>query len=215
MTDRDTLPPDDEADALAAEYVLGVLAMDERMAVEARLRNDATFAARVAAWEARLSGMNDEFPELPPPDLLPRIEARLFPVAPRRRVGWGWLGGLALAGSVAVAILVGRPAEPVLRATLTAPETALIFEAEVARDGMLTLARVAGAEAEPGRDYQLWAIGAAGVPKPLGLVEGAEVTLAAAVAAGETLAVSLEPDGGSTTGAPTGPVLVTGVLTDG
>ena len=55
MTDAAaSLPPDEEADLLAAEYVVGVLDLAERAAVEARLRHDTGFAARVAAWEGHL-----------------------------------------------------------------------------------------------------------------------------------------------------------------
>ena len=87
MTDDLPLSPLDADDALAAEYVLGVLSLPDRSAVEARLKNDSAFVARVAAWENRLSPLNDDYAEVAAPDLMPRIEARLFPVAdnPARR----------------------------------------------------------------------------------------------------------------------------------
>ena len=56
MTEADPLTPDGADDALAAEYVLGVLDIGERLAAEARLRTDAGFRARVAAWEAGCRG---------------------------------------------------------------------------------------------------------------------------------------------------------------
>jgi anti-sigma-K factor RskA len=67
---------------------------------------------------------------------------------------------------------------------------------------------------------ELWLIPADGVPRSLGVIGlgGTQrVTLAPTllelVADGAVLAVSLEPVGGSPTGAPTGPVIATGRLT--
>jgi anti-sigma-K factor RskA len=64
------------------------------------------------------------------------------------------------------------------------------------------------------KSFELWAI-AGGPPKPLGLVSATPgkplvVPASAVGAAGTVLAVSLEPEGGSPTGLPTGPVLFQG-----
>jgi anti-sigma-K factor RskA len=217
MSDIDLPGPEGADDALAAEYVLGVLEMGERLAAEARLRTDVGFRARVAAWEARLSGLNAEFTPVDPPNLFPVIEARLFPKAPRQRSRWLWLGGAVAAVLLAIATIwpqLPAPAGPTLTATLTDPAQPLSFAATVnERTGTLTLVRTAGEAAGPGQDLQLWVIGAEGTPAPLGLIRTAELTLSApGLSAGLVLAVSLEPEGGSPTGLPTGPVLVTGVL---
>ena len=77
--------------------------------------------------------------------------------------------------------------------------------------------RVAGGLAVPtGRDAELWAIGADGVPRALGLLarDGAgRVRVPAGVTEGVTLAISIEPLGGSPKATPTGPVVATGTLT--
>ena len=88
MTDT-PLTPDQETDLLAAEYVLGTLPHAERLAAQTRLTRDPAFAAAVAAWEQHLAPLNDAYTPVPAPDLLPRIEARLFPKAPRRPL-WHW-----------------------------------------------------------------------------------------------------------------------------
>jgi anti-sigma-K factor RskA len=79
--------------------------------------------------------------------------------------------------------------------------------------------RVAGAPAvASGKTPELWVIGSDAVPHALGLLTRSTNDLILADAdrprlvAGATLAVSVEPAGGSTTGLPTGPVVATGAL---
>ena len=78
--------------------------------------------------------------------------------------------------------------------------------------------RRVSAPAEAGKSYQLWLISKnLGAPRSLGLVDNNEFTsreLSGSYDIGTlrtaTFAISLEPNGGSPTGAPTGPVLFTG-----
>ncbi len=73
----------------------------------------------------------------------------------------------------------------------------------------------AGATAQAGKSYELWALPDSGAaPVSLGVIPAVgeidrELTAAqrAALRGASKVAVSLEPQGGSTTGAPTGPVL--------
>ena len=75
---------------------------------------------------------------------------------------------------------------------------------------------------ENGRSYELWLItGRSAPPKSLGVVGSDEFTQRSLPAnvdletlRSATYAVSLEPAGGSPTGAPTGPVLFTGKAVD-
>jgi anti-sigma-K factor RskA len=218
MTDRDPTP-EDEDDLLAAEYVLGTLAPAEWRAARDRAAVDGAFAARVAAWEARLAPLNDGFPEAPvPPGALAALEARLFPVPRRRRRGWGWwlAGALAAAALVVVAVEIGRappPPAPALTAELAAADGALVFAARYdPAAARLTVTRARGAPASPGQDYELWAIDAAGVPRSLGLLPSATVAFDVALPPGQVLAISLEPAGGSPQPVPTGPVLAVAAL---
>ena len=70
-----------------------------------------------------------------------------------------------------------------------------------------------------GKAAELWVIPAGGKPRSLGVIpDKAAATMVlpadrrALIAGGVTLAVSLEPQGGSPTGLPTGPVVMTGTM---
>lgn len=195
-------------DLLAAEYVLGTLPLDDRALAERRLR-EPDFAAAVAAWEARLSGLNDDFAAAPAPDLMPKIEARLFPQAPRKQ-GFRLWGASALAALAVVAYLALSPVQPDFTATILA-ENGLEYDASLTA-GHLKVVHKAGAGASLGQSHELWLIVGEAAPVSLGILGATtEITLAGA-SEGAVLAVSLEPAGGSPTGQPTGPVLAIGKL---
>jgi len=86
---------------------------------------------------------------------------------------------------------------------------------------MLTVRRVSAAP-EPGRSYELWLISNKyPAPRSLGVVGASEFT-ARPLPSGfdadtiktASYAISLEPEGGSTTGAPTGPILFKGQVVE-
>lgn len=208
MTDT-PLTPREEDEAQAAEYVLGLPDLAERMALEARIKADPCFAALVTAWETRLAGLNDGFDPVPAPDLLPQIEARLFPAAPRpARRSLFWLLAPLAAALVLAAVFFVTPREAVLVATLQTEDAALTYEARYQGD-TLTITRVAGTAAAAGQVHELWIIAPDAAPVSLGLLADAPLSVAYPVPPkGWTLAVSLEPAGGSPTGQPTGPVIL-------
>lgn len=208
-------PIDD--DLIAAEYVVGTLDLVDRMTAENRIKREPAFAARVAAWENRLADLNDDYEDAPAPDLLPQIEARLFPqaVKPARAA---WFGRFwTLAGSTAVAVLVAgylliTPPQTTMVATLSADASPLRYEAAIAGDELI-LTRVAGLQAEAGKDYELWIIEGDKAPVSLGVIGAETYKIAAPKAeAGYLLAITLEPKGGSPEGKPTGPILAAGPL---
>ncbi|MCU0827063.1 MAG: anti-sigma factor [Tabrizicola sp.] len=214
MTDT-PLTPKDADDALAAEYVLGVQDLTERSATEARIKSDPGFSALVVAWEHRLAGLNDDFAEVPAPDLLPRIEARLFPEAPRPpRTGAGfglvrWLSGAAAGVLVLiVAVATVLPPQQALVAVLATADNRLAYEVRSQGD-TLRVTRVSGLPAGEGRVHELWVIAPGAAPVSLGLLEGETLVVNYPTPLpGWSMAVSIEPEGGSPTGAPTGPVIL-------
>jgi anti-sigma-K factor RskA len=164
--------------------------------------------------------LNDAFDEAPAPDLLPAIEARLFPVASRpaataRRFGFGWLAGALVAAAVAlVTVATLAPPRPDRIATLATADNRLAYE--VTHFGeTLQVARVAGVPAVAGQVHEFWVIAPGAQPVSLGLLEGGPLVVTYPVPPeGFILAVSVEPAGGSPTGAPTGPVILTAKIGD-
>ncbi|WP_149586907.1 anti-sigma factor [Tabrizicola flagellatus] len=217
MTDA-PLTPEEADDALAAEYVLGVLDLAERAEAEARIRRDPGFAARVGDWEARMAGLNDDFAEAPAPDLMPKIEARLFPQAPAparqgRGFSFGWFAGAALAAVLVLATVATlAPPRPEPVATLATADRRLSYQI-THFGGTLQVARVAGVPAVPGQVHQLWIIAPGASPVSLGLLEDKPLVIDYPVPPpGFIFAVSIEPEGGSPTGLPTGPVILTATV---
>jgi anti-sigma-K factor RskA len=106
----------------------------------------------------------------------------------------------------------------VLQQEPTAPAFLLTLDTQ---KRMLTVRRVS-ATPETGRSYELWVISSRSPsPRSLGVVGNDEFTqrplpgnFDAATLRTASYAVSLEPAGGSTTGAPTGPILFTGKPVD-
>ena len=217
----------DDIDALAGEYVLGTLGDDERRAAEARLTSDASFRAAVAAWEVRLQPLTDTAaPVNPSRDLFAEIMARLADdigrgdgaevVMLRRRVTrWRYVAAMttAAAAVLLVVALNGKPAPEKYVATLTPQGGAPGFVLTVDTvKHTLTVSRVADA-APAGKSYELWAIEPGAQPKSLGIVEQASYQRPLDLPADQlVLAISLEPEGGSRTSAPTGPVIFSGAL---
>lgn len=223
-----------ERDALAAELALGLLEGEARAAALRLVLSDHDFARAVADWRDRLAPLFDLVPEASPSaDLWGRIEAALDGTsASAPRAGY-WKAATAAALAVAAAlagVLVLRPPlapqvierEKPVAARLAAPlvpeGTASIVMARY--DPAHAMLRVdANTMPDDDRAPELWVITADGTPRSLGMIEKAGTTemamsaeLKAWLVDGATLAVSLEPAGGSPTGLPTGPVIASGKL---
>lgn len=216
----------------AGEYVLGTLDPAERVAFQARLMRDAELQAEVAEWQRRFAPLHAETADVEPPErAFDKILARIDAFTPdnivqlRRRVNV-WRGAtVALAGIAAtllVFVLTRPPEQPFAKkglyvAVLQGSDQTTGFVAAVDIKNKVIAVRSIAAHVRTGHSYELWALGAGRTsPQPLGLVETATRLSASALTEkplDDTMfAVSLEPVGGSSTGAPTGPVLFTGKL---
>ncbi len=221
----------DLADRLAAEYVLGTLRGAARRRFETLLGAHPAMREAVARWEQRLSPLSASVvPVTPSPRVWRKIEARLFgqreappPTLWQRLSLWRGLTGLATAATVAMFMVSSRvpaPQAPIVVVLGANPEAAQAlnasFVASVTADGRaLVLRPINDLALTPGRALELWAVPAQGAPRSLGLVQanGATTVLRTKLLQDTAaFAVSVEPAGGSTTGAPTGPIVSVGKL---
>ena len=231
----------DLADTLAASYVAGTLRGAARRRFETLLPGHPALRAAVAGWQSRLMPLTAVVgPVAPPPQVWTAIERRLWPAtaaAPAEAAAapwWRGLGfwraasGLATVAAVGLSVLLLNPgpqAPPVvvvLQGTEAGGPALTSFVASVSADGRALVARpVQPVALAADRVLELWAVPPQGVPRSLGLVSAAGVTvirrekLPLALLDGRNtaaFAVSVEPPGGSPTGTPTGPVVFAGKL---
>lgn len=223
-------------DRLAAAYVAGTLRGPARRRFVSLMRSHPGLRSAVQAWEARLMPLTASLaPVPPPPRVWQRIEARIAPAkaAPAERVGWWgqlavWraFSGVATVAAVTLAVLLAlpQPSQPPIVVVLsaaggTAPEGGVIpasFVASISADGRAMVTKpITNVALQADRALELWAVPPQGAPRSLGLISAQAATV---VKRGKVLdntaalAVSLEPPGGSPTGAPTGPILYVGKL---
>jgi len=104
-----------------------------------------------------------------------------------------------------------RPAKVVAVATPDGSKQALILEFDPKAE--TALIRPVGVTVEEGRDLELWRVTSPDAPVSLGLVSpDQEETVSLKLKAGDTIVVTLEPEGGSTNGTPTGPTIFSAPL---
>lgn len=233
MTDDFNIPENDP-DILAAEYVFGLLDAETYRSVIARLETDAVLRAAVYAWADRLQPLSDSLmPEQVPQHVWEAIQRRIavsnaIPIGHARRAAWlrpkVILPLMAIAASIALVIILrpfDRPAAspPVAQAILASAETREQFDVTFSRDYAQVSVRSKSANIPAGKAYELWVVPEGGAPKSLGVLAAngtADRQLSGNILLqlkeGALLAISLEPLGGSRTGAPTGPVLMSGKI---
>jgi anti-sigma-K factor RskA len=226
----------EDMDELAAEFALGSLPPEERREAESLMATDAAFAEMVTAWDRRLIPLALA---LEPVEAPPRIRgavmkaiagdaAGLETVVAWKRKASAWrlatVGASAIAASLAAFIVLGTPEGPLTDQRYVAvlqaegPGPAFLASIDLA-SGSISV-RTVGAPPQPGKSYELWAVGAGrDKPQSLGVIDASFRIPASKLgkidpaALNDTLfAVSLEPEGGSPTGQATGPVLFTGKL---
>jgi anti-sigma-K factor RskA len=230
---------DDDIDAIAGEYVLGTLDAGECASVAARRLREPALDAAIQEWERKLAPLAELIAAVvPPEDTLAKIEARIDgrDIAPsgnativdlRRRLNL-WRTTAIAASAIAASLIVAlgvrefqpKPKQQNLVAVLQKDAASPAFLVTVnIEDRVMTVQPVA-AKPEPGKSYELWIVqDSLGAPRSLGVIDDpnrmTRPTLAAYkadVIESATFAVSLEPEGGSPTGKPTGPVVFSGKL---
>lgn len=219
---------------LAAEYVIGTLRGRARARFQSLLRYDPPLREMVAAWDARLSPLAEAADEIAPP---PRVwQALAGRIAGPARPG-GWLKSLAFwrgiaatssAFALVLALLIAgapRPEPPMAMVAVMADDQgqpSLVVSwppMKAMRDPYL---RIKVLQEHPtmaaGTAWELWMLPpGSGTPVSLGLISTdadqvmkLKPALAGRMEGAWGVAMSIEPSGGSPTGAPTGPVIFKG-----
>jgi anti-sigma-K factor RskA len=227
-----------DLDRLAAEHVMGLLEGEEALTADKLLTLDPEFTQMVEEWRKRLGELDTSAaPQQPTPDLWSRIErdlttqaapATVAAPAPLRRSGlWNSLGFwrvAGLAGSLAALILaIGLGAllrvadrKPVLIAVLLTDTNHPAAVVNTFADGRTELVPIDNIAVPPGRALQVWTLwDRARGPVSVGLMSQAQrlpLQLDKLPRPGpdQLFEISLEPETGSPTGRPTGPVLMKG-----
>ena len=225
----------EDIDALAGEYVLGTLELDERTTVAARRLREPILDAAIRDWELRLAPLNSLTPDIDPPrgliekinqliDAGSRPAANIIEIDQLRQSLARWRRRAIAASGIAASLVLAIG----LRETAFRPEpqryVAVFQKDDVLPSFYLTIdlktreltVRPVDAQRQPGKTYQLWIaseqLGPA--PRSLGLVEEdlrptrkQLLDFEPQLLQRATFGVSLEPAGGSPTGRPTSPAL--------
>ena len=226
-------------DALCGEYLLGTLRGAARRRFERALRDEPRVAQRLRHFQGiftpRYSTMSEEQPS-------ERVWSRLqreLGLERYRRAPWyrssafrlGWAAAAVAALALGIALYVLRPSQdlpvppeasrPHPIARLAGKEDMPQIIALLSRDGLTLELRAALPAPPPGpsKSYELWLLPAGGgAPVSISVLGNLSArfalppTLVGQLGAGAKLAVSVEPAGGSPTGAPTGPVILVGEI---
>jgi anti-sigma-K factor RskA len=217
-------------DMLASEYALGTLQGRARKRFERLMRDDADLRRTVMEWHERLAPMAQAIaPVSPPQRVWRKIEQQIHKSEPRTSLLQSlnfWRGLAMVTSSFAFGLLLffgiapQREAAPSYVAVLSDSKnqpalTVRYIEGERALDVKIVQASAIADD----RTLELWTLPKGAAPRSLGLLPSSgriQVKLATDQAGSmptvPALAVSLEPKGGSPTGAPTGPVLYSGPL---
>ena len=219
---------------LAAEYVLGTLRGRARARFQSLLKYDAALRGVVAEWESCLTPMAAAAAEIEPPARLwRRIAARIGGQPPRSRwwtslALWRTLAATALTAMLALGVYVGslpRLEPPIAMVAVMSDDKArpaMVVSWPQLKDARDPHIRVHIVQDHPtmapDTSWQLWALpGGKAAPIPLALVGiepiqhiRLERSLRKNVWQAWGIALSVEPKGGSPTGAPTGPVIFKG-----
>ncbi len=222
----------DDLDALAGEYVLGLLSGDEARLVERRVETETMLRQSVAFWQDRLLPLALTTKPVEPRSAQWASIERALSTGKRSEIArrgvsfwdslgfWRWASAAAIAGVFALAsIILLRIAEPsqTFVAVLAAPDRSAgwIVHAEPGRP--LQLIPLVDTPADPDRSFQFWTlVDKAQGPVSLGLVTpGRPLQVPASslpgLIAGQLFEITSEPYGGSPVGRPTGAILWKGL----
>tara|TARA_B100000700_G_scaffold325724_1_gene435253 strand:+ start:623 stop:1303 length:681 start_codon:yes stop_codon:yes gene_type:complete len=214
---------DELIEGLAQRYVTGLMRGQARARFRSLVSEYPRIAQQVTLWEQHLNGLADQLkPMQPQPKVWQNIQQRLFTPTRTSNPFWRIFGGLAAVTAAVLLIVVIQlqtqiPEVPAVdRIALIKDEQQLTLWVLNVKPDSIKVTPQPNVEARNDKDYELWMLPKDGsAPVSLGLLPESSTAKALdppaefQLAQVGALAVSLEPTGGSTTGAPTGPVLYT------
>lgn len=235
----DQLSPS-ERDALAGEYVLGLLGGAELAAAERRLDTDSDFAISVERWRQHLFALDaTATPLVPSPSLWSQIEASLTMAAAPAQAApasaattsrfaewWNSLfvwRGAAFAGALATVLLAiglvgaldraGR--QPLMVAVLLTDANVAAAVVNTFADGRVEMLPLQSIDVPAGKALEIWTLWDRAVgPRSVGLIDRARSTPLRLdnlpLGRDQLFEITLEPASGSPTGRPTGPIIAKG-----
>ncbi|HTM58886.1 MAG TPA: anti-sigma factor [Burkholderiales bacterium] len=216
-------------DALCGEYLLGALRGPARRRFDRALRDEPLVASRLRHWEGLAPRYSTAIEIQPSNRVWQRLASSLE--LTRHRDPWYrrerfWI---AVSAAMAVVLVIAFTLQVLQQrdvideveiALLSGKDNAPQVSAHRSRDGRtLMLRSTRPLTAGAAKSYELWVIPAeGGDPVSLAVLASLDARLAIPVPhagrlkPGATLAVSVEPAGGSPTGKPTGPVILAGKI---
>ena len=222
-------------DKLAAEYVLGTLHGKARARFERLSLSDFQIRNRIAYWESQLLPLHEDVqPIMPSAAVWKNILQRISTVRSEKTSFWDQVGtwrAMSFAMSLMFAVVVvsfqfkpmttdAFPVAQYVTVLATKDSQAAWIVRMYTDSGKITAQALKTTEPGLKKAYELWMLPGDGAsPQSVGLMPASgEKELALSdplmnvLLNTNSMAVSLEPEGGSPTGLPTGPVLYTGKL---
>lgn len=229
----------DDRDVLAGEYVLGLMPEAERLVLEQRMASDPLLAVLVEEWRLRLQPLDDTATALDGgPALWQRIlhstgQEKRAGLDPLRRPAfslqplwdslafWRVAGLAALAAALLLAIglasvLMRAAPTPVYVAVLVSDANRPAAIVNTFADGSADILPLEDIDVPPGKMLEVWTLWdrAAG-PRSIGKLDRARTGRLTIkhlpIGPNQLFEITLEPQGGSPIGRPTGPVLMKGL----
>ncbi|MEP6504626.1 MAG: anti-sigma factor [Betaproteobacteria bacterium] len=218
-------------DRLAAEYVLGTLTGGARRRFDALLPAHPALRRAVSGWEARMLPLALKAePVAPAAAVWNAIEGKLgwsaegaassAAKAPAKGLlrFWQAFSGLATVAALVLGVMLRTaPTEAPMIVVLRATQGTETLVAGLSPDRQqLTIQPLQKVALTAQQSLELWALPKSGPPASLGVISSEKLTALSKKALPRDtkgLAVTLEPLGGSPTGAPTGRIVFVGDLT--
>ena len=212
---------------LAADYVSGAMRGGARRRFEGLMAADASLRRQVRSWEDDLYALIWAIPPVVPSKRVWRaIREQIRQKTPARAKSWGWNGAYLwrlCSATLAAALIAVAVIQPLWPNRAPSAQRVAVLQGGQGQAFLVIRTDASGnmyattlenlTKMADGHALELWSMPPGGKPVSLGLVAAnglTRLTLPKGAGTIAKLGISLEPPGGSPTGQPTGPVVMTG-----